>query len=135
MIDLLVQSRRDQHEADRFFRRLLRNQGSGSRWLVMAKLRSSAAAHRTMLPTGEHIIHVYANNRSKVSHQPTRQREYHHAKVCFIDPGSPISHTPWINTKPISSWPPHLAGRQLSHLTDAGVSGLEGGSVCLGGVE
>ncbi|MFB3071787.1 MAG: IS6 family transposase, partial [Nitrospirales bacterium] len=29
------------------------------------------------LPTVEHINAVYANNRVEVSHQPTRQQEYH----------------------------------------------------------
>jgi hypothetical protein len=32
--------------------------------------------HRTVMPTVEHINHVYANNRAEVSHQPTRQQEY-----------------------------------------------------------
>jgi putative transposase len=30
-----------------------------------------------MMPAVEHINHVYANSRAKVSHQPTRQQEYH----------------------------------------------------------
>jgi putative transposase len=29
------------------------------------------------MPTVEHITTVYANNRVEVSHQPTRQQEYH----------------------------------------------------------
>jgi len=29
------------------------------------------------MPTVEHINDVYANNRVEVSHQPTRQQEYH----------------------------------------------------------
>jgi len=39
------------------------------------KLRSYAAAHRTMMPTVKHLNHIYANNRVEVSHKPTGQRE------------------------------------------------------------
>jgi putative transposase len=77
MIDILVQRRRNQKSAERFFRRLLKGQGGEPRWLVTDKLRSYDAAHRTIMPTVPHLSHVYANNRAEVSHQPTRQREYH----------------------------------------------------------
>jgi putative transposase len=76
-IDILVQRRRNKQAAVRFFRRLLKGQGREPRWLVTDKLKSYDAAHRTVMPTVEHINHVYANNRAEVSHQPTRQREYH----------------------------------------------------------
>ena len=76
-IDILVQRRRNQQAAERFFRRLLKGQGGEPRWLVTDKLRSYDAAHRTMMPTGNHLNHVYANNRAEVSHEPTRQRERH----------------------------------------------------------
>ena len=74
-IDMLVQRRRNQCAAERFFRRLLKGQGGEPRWLVTDKLRSYDAAHRTVMPTVSHINHVYANNRAEVSHQQTRQRE------------------------------------------------------------
>ena len=77
MIDILVQPRRNQQAAARFFRRLLTGQDGEPRWLVTDKLRSYDAAHRAVMPTVEHINQVYANNRAEVSHQPTRQREYH----------------------------------------------------------
>lgn len=77
VIDILVQPRRNQQAAKRFFHRLLKGQDSEPRWLVTDKLRSYDAAHRKMMPTVEHRNHVYANNRAEVSHQPTRQREYH----------------------------------------------------------
>ena len=48
-----------------------------SRPWMRNSIRSYAAAHRTTMPTVEHRNHVYANNRAEVSHQPTRQREYH----------------------------------------------------------
>ena len=75
-IDILVQRRRNKQAAIRFFRRLFKGQGREPRWLVTDKLRSYDAAHRTVMPTVEHINHVYANNRAEVSHQPTRQQEY-----------------------------------------------------------
>ena len=76
-MDILVQRKRNKKAALRFFRRLLKGQGGEPRWLVTDKLRSYGAAHRTIMPTVTHINHVYANNRAEVSHQPTRQQEYH----------------------------------------------------------
>jgi putative transposase len=75
VIDILVQRRRNQHAAERFFRRLIKGQGREPRWLITDKLRSYDAAHRTIMPSVQHINHVYANNRAEVSHEPTRQRE------------------------------------------------------------
>ena len=75
VIDILVQPRRNQRAAERFFRRLLKGQGGEPRWVVTDKLRSYDAAHRTVMPAVEHINQVYANNRAEVSHQPTRQQE------------------------------------------------------------
>jgi putative transposase len=76
-IDILVQRRRNHRAAERFFRRLLKGQGREPRWLITDKLRSYDAAHRTVMPTVKHINDVYANNRVEVSHQATRQQEYH----------------------------------------------------------
>ncbi len=76
-IDILVQRRRNKKVAERFFRRLLKGQGREPRSVVTDKLKSYDAAHRTIMPTVEHINYVYANNRAELSHQPTRQREYH----------------------------------------------------------
>ena len=77
MIDILVQRRRNRHAAVRFFRRLLKGQCVEPRWLITDKLRSYDAAHRTIMPSVNHLNDVYANNRAEVSHQPTRQQEYH----------------------------------------------------------
>ena len=52
-------------------------QGGEPRWLFTDKLRSYDAAHREVMPTVEHITTAYDNNRVEVSHQPTRQQEYH----------------------------------------------------------
>jgi putative transposase len=77
VINILVQRRRNQKAAERFFHRLLKGQGREPRWLITDKLKSDGAAHRTMMPTVNHSNQVYANNRAEVSHQPTRQQEYH----------------------------------------------------------
>ena len=70
-----VQPRRDRRAAERFFRKLLKGQGHEPRRLVTDKLRSYAAAHRTIMPSVAHDTSQYANNRAEVSHEPTRQRE------------------------------------------------------------
>ena len=74
-IDILVQSRRNRRAALRFFRKLLKGQGCVPRRLITDKLRSYAAACRTVMPSVVHCTHQYANNRAEVSYQPTRQRE------------------------------------------------------------
>lgn len=75
VIDILVQSRRDRRAATRFFRKLLKGQGCEPHRLITDKLRSYAAAHRTVMPSVVHCTRQYENNRAEVSHQPTRQRE------------------------------------------------------------
>ncbi len=75
VIDILVQPRRDRRAAARFFRKLLKGQGTEPLRLVTDKLRSYGAAHRTTMPSVIHDTKQYANNRAEVSHQPTRQRE------------------------------------------------------------
>ncbi len=75
VIDILVQPRRDRHAAARFFRTLLKGQGRVPRRLITDKLRSYAAAHRTVMPSVMHSTRQYENNRAEASHQPTRMRE------------------------------------------------------------
>ncbi len=75
VIDILVQRYRNAHAAKRFFRKLLKGQGSTPWQLVTDKLRSYGAAHRDIMPSVDHNTDRYANNRAEVSHQPTRQRE------------------------------------------------------------
>ena len=75
VIDILLQSRRDRRAAARFFRKLLKSQGCVPRRLVTDKLRSYAAACRSVMPSVIHCTDQYANNRAEVSHQPTRQRK------------------------------------------------------------
>lgn len=75
VIDILVQSHRDQRAAERFFRRLLRGQRAEPLRIITDKLRSYSAAMRTIFPNLTHIVERYANNRAEASHQSTRQRE------------------------------------------------------------
>jgi len=75
VIDILVQPRRDQRAAEKFFRRLLHGQGKEPFRLITDRLRSYSAAMRTTLCNVAHCVDRYANNRAEVSHQPTRQRE------------------------------------------------------------
>jgi len=75
VLDILVQRRRDARAAKRFFRKLLKGQGSPPWRLVTDKLRSYSAAHRSVMPSVIHSTEPYENNRAEVSHQPTRQRE------------------------------------------------------------
>ena len=75
VIDILLQPRRDRRAAERFFRKLLKSQGCVPRRMVTDKLRSYAAARRTIMPSVAHDTNQYANNRAEVSHEPTRQRE------------------------------------------------------------
>ena len=75
VIDILVQRYRNARAARRFFRKLLKGQGSTPWKLVTDKLRSYGAAHRNIMPSVDHNTARYANNLAEVSHQPTRQRE------------------------------------------------------------
>ena len=77
VLDILIQRQRDGQAAKRFFRKLLKGQGSEPRRLVTDKLRSYGAAHRTVMPSVVHDTTQYANNRAELSHQPTRRRERH----------------------------------------------------------
>ena len=75
VIDILLQSRRNQLAAERFLRRLLRGQGKQPFRIITDKLKSYAGASRTILLGVTHDTQQYANNRAEISHQPTRMRE------------------------------------------------------------
>ena len=75
VLDILVQSRRDRQAALRFFRKLLKNQGSTPRAIVTDKLRSYGAARKIIVPSVVHCQDLYANNRAEASHRHTRQQE------------------------------------------------------------
>jgi putative transposase len=75
VIDVYLQKRRDGATAKRFFKRLLRNNGSEPRKIVTDKLRSYPVAHREVIPGSIHVTDRYANNRVEQSHESTRVRE------------------------------------------------------------
>jgi len=75
VLDILVQSRRDQCAATRFFRKLLTQARYVPRVVITDKLASYGAAMRVLLPGVEHRRHKGLNNRAENSHQPTRERE------------------------------------------------------------
>jgi putative transposase len=75
VLDILVQSRRDQRAAKRLPRKLLKKQGRVPRVMITDKLASYAAAKRAVMPEVEHRRHKGLNNRAENSHQPTRRRE------------------------------------------------------------
>jgi len=75
VLDVLVQSRRDQRAAERLLRKLLKRQCRAPRVMITDKLGSYGAAKRELMPGVEHRRHKGLNNRAENSHQPTRQRE------------------------------------------------------------
>lgn len=75
VLDILIQRRRNQEAAERFFRKVLKGQGEQPREVVTDKLASYGPAQRAILPNAEHNTGLNENNRAEVSHQPTRQRE------------------------------------------------------------
>ena len=75
MLDILVQRQRSAQAAKRFFRKLLKGQERTPLQLVTDRLKRYGVARRSIMPSVEHNTMRYANNRSEVSHQPTRARE------------------------------------------------------------
>jgi putative transposase len=75
LIDILVQSHRDSKAAERFFRRILRVEGTLPRRVITERLRGYGIAMRMQMPGVEHIKDKGANNRAENAQQPTRQRE------------------------------------------------------------
>ncbi|MFD3537693.1 IS6 family transposase [Streptomyces sp. NPDC058664] len=74
-LDILLQNRRNEPAARRFFRKLMKKTRTVLRVVLTDKLRSYGAAHRTVMPSVEHRSHKGLNNQAENSHQPTRQRE------------------------------------------------------------
>jgi putative transposase len=72
---VFLQAKRDGATAKRFFKRLLRSNGSEPRKIITDKLRSYPVAHREVIPESIHVTDRYANNRAEQSHEATRVRE------------------------------------------------------------
>jgi putative transposase len=75
VVDVYLQAKRNGATAKRFFKRLLRSNGSEPRKIVTDKLRSYPVAHREVMPETIHVTDQYANNRAEQSHEATRVRE------------------------------------------------------------
>ena len=75
VLDILVQSRRDQRAAERFLRQVVDGVGYQPRILITDKLASYPAAIRRVLPNTEHPRHKRPNNRAENPHLLTRKRE------------------------------------------------------------
>jgi putative transposase len=75
VLDILVQSRRNENAAKRLLRKLLKKQCTAPRVMITDKLASYGAAKREIMPGVEHRQHRGLNNRAENSHQPTRRRE------------------------------------------------------------
>src|SRR6266496_1312350 len=63
VLDILVQSRRNQQAAKKFFRKLLKGLQDVRRGIMTEKLMSDCAAHRELLPGVEHRQSRSLNNR------------------------------------------------------------------------
>ena len=75
VLDEIVQARRDTKAAKRLLMRLLRKQGRHPKRIITDKLRSYAAAKRTVMPDLERRSHNGLNNRAENSHVPLRKQE------------------------------------------------------------
>ncbi len=75
VLDILVQSRRDQKAVKKFFRKLLKGLRYVPRVIITDKLKSYHAAKQELMPSVEHRQDKGQNNRAETSHQPTRLRE------------------------------------------------------------
>jgi putative transposase len=85
VLDEIVQTRRNTKAARRVLIRLLRKQGAAPKRMITDKLKSYAAAKRTIMPGVRHLSHKGLNNRAENSHLPLRKRE--HAMQRFRSPG------------------------------------------------
>ncbi len=74
VLDILVQSRRDQQAAERFLRQVVDGVGYEPRVVITDKLASYAPAIRQVLPNSEHRRHKRLNNRAENSHPQTGAR-------------------------------------------------------------
>ena len=74
VLDILVQSRRNEKAAKKFFRKLLKGLQYVPRVIITYKPKSYGAAKRELLPGVEHRQSRSLNNRCENSHRPTRQR-------------------------------------------------------------
>ncbi len=87
VIDVYLQERRDSKTAKRFFKRLLKSNQGQPRKIVTDKMGSYPVAHQELMPDVIHDTTQYANNKSELSHQPTRVRERGMRKFKSVEQG------------------------------------------------
>ena len=75
VLDILVQTRRDQKAAKKFFRKLLKGLRYVPRVLITDKLKSYSAARVDVMPGVEHLQRSTRATAPMNSHEPTRLRE------------------------------------------------------------
>ena len=75
VIDVFLQKSRNAKAVKRFFKRLFKNHKGKPRKIETDKLASYGVAHRELSPDVIHNKSHYRNNRSELSHPPTRVRE------------------------------------------------------------
>jgi len=75
VLDILVQSRRNERAALKLMRKLLKTQGFAPSAVVTDKLPSYGAAPSDLGLKDKHITDGRSNNRAENSHLPIRQRE------------------------------------------------------------
>ena len=75
VMDILMQCRRNERAAEKFFRKLLKPVGFAPRVLITDKLKSYGAAKRKILKGVEHRQHKGLNNGAENSHRPTKVPE------------------------------------------------------------
>src|SRR5260370_4542561 len=76
VLDILVQSRRDQKAAKKFFRKLLKGLRYVPRVIITDKLKSYSAASAEVMPSVDHLQQKYCNTRSENLNQPPRLRKH-----------------------------------------------------------
>lgn len=76
-LDILVTKRRDRKAAMRFFKKLFKSQPNMPYKIITDKLRSYKAALNDLGCEIEQDTEQYANNKSEVSHQKTRNQQRH----------------------------------------------------------
>jgi putative transposase len=75
VLDILVQSRRDQKTVKKFFRKLLKALRYVPSVIITDKLKNYSAAKAAVMPSIEHRQDKGENNRAENSHQPTSLRK------------------------------------------------------------
>jgi transposase-like protein len=104
-----VQRRRDEAEAVKLMRNLLKKHGFASNALVTDKLRSYGAATSEMGLSARHAQGLRRNNRAENSHQPSRPGEREMQRFKSLGSAQRLLFTPLFTTHSTSSAISHPA--------------------------